>query len=192
MPLIPDDEIERIKRETDLAAVVRSRGIELKPQGGDLVGLCPFHNDHHPSLHVTARAGLWRCPSCKATGNVIQFVQRFDGVSFRHAFELLKSNKLSALSGPAKGAPVARWSRKPKLDSPLAPDADDQAALRQVLDYYQTRLKENPVALAYLEKRGLKNDEAIAAFKLGVADRTLGLRLPQKTCKEGAAIRQRL
>ena len=45
MPMIPDDEIERIKRETDLAAVIRSRGVELKPQGGDLIGLCPFHSD---------------------------------------------------------------------------------------------------------------------------------------------------
>ena len=90
MPMIPEDEIERIKRETDLAAVIRSRGVELKPQGHDLVGLCPFHEDHDPSLRVTPGKGLWRCMSCGATGNVIQFVQRFDGVSFRHAFELLK------------------------------------------------------------------------------------------------------
>jgi DNA primase len=192
MPLIPEEEIERIKRETDLAAVVRSRGIELKPKGGDLIGLCPFHDDHHPSLHVTPRAGLWRCPSCKATGNVIQFVQRYDGVSFRHAIELLKEGKFAALAGPAKGAPVSRWSRMPKLAPPVAPDADDQAALRQVLDYYHTKLKENVAALTYLEKRGLKNDEAIAAFKIGLADRTLGLRLPPKTCKDGEAIRTRL
>ena len=154
MPMIPDDEIERIKRETDLAAVIRSRGMELKPQGHDLVGLCPFHEDHDPSLRVTPGKGLWRCMACGATGNVIQFVQRFDGVSFRHAFELLKSGKLSALSGPANGAPVKK-STVPRLDSPLAPDADDQAALRQVLDYYHARLKENPAALAYLQKRGI-------------------------------------
>lgn len=42
MPMIPEDEIERIKKETDLAAVIRSRGVELKPAGHDLVGLCPF------------------------------------------------------------------------------------------------------------------------------------------------------
>lgn len=54
MPMIPDDELERIKRGTDLAAVVRSRGVALKPQGGDLLGLCPFHEDKNPSLHVTA------------------------------------------------------------------------------------------------------------------------------------------
>jgi len=191
VPMIPEDEIERIKRETDLAAVIRSRGVELKPAGHDLVGLCPFHEDHDPSMRVTPGKGLWRCMSCGATGNVIQFVQRFDGVSFRHAFELLKSGKLSALSGPASGAPLKK-STVPRLDSPLAPDADDQAALRQVVDYYHARLKENPAALGYLQKRGIKSEEAITTFKLGFVDRTLGLRLPNNQRKEGAAIRERL
>jgi len=191
MAMIPDDEIERIKRGTDLAAVVRTRGVELKPQGHDLVGVCPFHDDHNPSLRVTPGKGLWRCMSCGATGNVIQFVQRFDGVSFRHAFELLKSGKLAALSAPSTGAPLKK-STVPRLDSPLAADADDQAALRQVLDYYHARLKENPAALAYLQKRGIKNEDTIATFKLGFVDRTLGLRLPQKNRKEGATLRARL
>ena len=190
MPMIPDEEIERIKREADLAAVVRSRGVELKPQGHDLVGLCPFHEDKHPSLHVTPGKRLWRCVSCQATGNVIQFVQRYDGVSFRHAFELLKSGKLAALAAPSPGAPVKK-STVPRLDSPLAADADDQAALRQVLDYYHARLKENPAALAYLKKRGI-GSEAIATFRVGFVDRTLGLRLPNNQRKEGAALRTRL
>ncbi len=190
MPMIPEDEIERIKRETDLAAVVRSRGVELKSSGGDLVGLCPFHEDHEPSMRVTPGKGLWRCMSCGATGNVIQFVQRFDGVSFRHAYELLKTGKLSALSAPTTGAPLKK-STVPRLESPLTSDADDQAALRQVLDYYHARLKENPAALAYLKKRGI-GAEAVAAFKIGFVDRTLGLRLPMKNRAEGAAIRERL
>ena len=193
MPMIPDDEIDRIKRETDLAAVIRSRGVELKPQGHDLTGLCPFHEDKNPSLRVTPGKGLWRCMACGATGNVIQFVQKFDGVSFRHAFELLKTGKLSALSAPsgrATGAPLKK-STVPRLESPLTVDADEQAALRQVLDYYHARLPENPAALAYLKKRGIAA-EAIDTFRLGFVDRTLGLRLPQKNRAEGAALRERL
>jgi len=49
----PDDEIDRIKRGTDLRRSSASRGVELKAAGGDLVGLCPFHADHTPSMRVT-------------------------------------------------------------------------------------------------------------------------------------------
>jgi len=190
MAMIPEDEIERIKRGTDLAAVIRARGVELKSSGGDLVGRCPFHDDHDPSLRVTAAKGLWRCMSaaCAATGNVIQFVQRFDGVSFRHAYELLKNG--AAFTGAPTCSPVKKGT-VPRLASPLAADADDQAALRQVLDYYHERLKENPAALAYLKKRGI-TAEAVATFRLGFVDRTLGLRLPHNNRKEGAEIRERL
>ena len=190
MPMIPDEEIDRIKQTTDLAAVIRARGVDLKPQGHDLVGLCPFHEDHDPSLRVTPAKGLWRCMSCGATGNVIQFVQRFDGVSFRHAFELLKGG--AAFTGAPAGQPVKKTT-VPRLPAPVAVDADDQAALRQVLDYYHERLRtnENPAALAYLKKRGIAA-EAIDVFRLGFVDRTLGLRLPQKNRKEGAELRERL
>jgi DNA primase len=146
--------------------------------------------NHAPSLRVTAGKGLWRCMSCGATGNVIQFVQKFDGVSFRHAFELLQNG--AAFSGAPAGAPLKK-ATVPKLPAPVASDADDQAALRQVLDYYHERLRTNqiPPALDYLKKRGITG-EAMEAFKLGFVDRTLGLRLPQKNRKEGAEIRERL
>jgi len=188
MAMIPDDEIERIKRETDLAAVVRSRGVALKPAGGDLIGLCPFHPDENPSLHVTPAKRLWRCVSCQATGNVIQFVQRFDGVSFRHAYELLKNG--AAFTGAPSCQPVKK-ATVPKLPAPVKLDVDDQAALRQVIDYYHERLAENPPALAYLKKRGITS-EAVEVFWLGFVDRTLGLRLPHNNRKEGALIRERL
>jgi DNA primase catalytic core len=191
MAMIPDDDLDKMKRSIDLAAVIRSRGVELKPQGGDLVGRCPFHDDQSPSLRVTPGKGLWRCMSsaCGATGNVIQFVQKFDGVSFRHAYELLKNG--AAFTGAPTCAPVKKGTI-PRLASPIAADADDQAALRQVLDYYHERLKENPAALDYLKKRGLCSEELITTFKIGFVDRTLGLRLPHNNRKEGAALRERL
>ena len=54
MARIPDDELDDLKRSTDLAALVRSKGIELKPHGGkDLVGLSPFTEEKTPSFIVT-------------------------------------------------------------------------------------------------------------------------------------------
>jgi len=63
MARIPKEEIERLKRETDLAALVRASGVELAPHGanGDLIGRCPLHDDRTPSLVVTPAKGLWHC-----------------------------------------------------------------------------------------------------------------------------------
>ena len=90
MPRIPEDEIEKVKASVDLAALVRSRGVELKKHGSrDLIGRCPFHEEASASFVVTPAKRIFHCLGCGAAGNVIQFVERFDGVSFRHAFELL-------------------------------------------------------------------------------------------------------
>lgn len=190
MPRIPDAELERIKRETDLAALVRAKGVELKPHGGGhLAGRCPFHDDKTPSFIVTPGKNLFHCLGCGAGGSVIDFLMRHDGLSFRHAVEVLRDGKASVLvssTAPTKKASV------PKLAPPVAFDADDQTLLRQVIDYYHERLKQTPAALAYLQKRGLGSEEAIATFKLGFADRTLGLRLPNKQRVAGLEIRERL
>lgn len=190
MARFDDAEIDRLKRETDLAALIRSRGVELTGgNAGNLVGRCPFHDDEKPSLVVTPGKGLWRCmsPTCGATGNAIQFLMRKDGLSFRHAVEVLRA--------PSAAAFTTRPKTVPKLPPPVALDADDRTLLRQVVDYYAERLRDETAGAAarrYLAGRGLGQAEAIAAHRLGFADRTLGLRLPLKNRKEGADIRARL
>jgi DNA primase catalytic core len=190
MPRIPDAELEQIKRGTDLAALVRAKGIELRPHGtGHLAGKCPFHDDSTPSFIVTPGKNLFHCLGCGAGGTVIDFVMRHDGLSFRHAVEVLRNGQASVLvatTSPTKHSTV------PRLPAPVAYDADDPALLTQVIDYYHERLMQTPAALAYLEKRGIRSEEAIKTFRLGFADRTLGLRLPQKNRQTGAAIRERL
>lgn len=189
MPRIPDEELERIKREVDLAALVRSKGIELKAHGAkDLAGLSPFTDEKTPSFIVTPGKNLWHCMSSGKGGSVIDFIMAHDGVSFREAAELLRTKHPSLYKS---GSPVKK-STVPKLPPPVEYDADDQTLLAQVLDYYQERLQENPAALDYLEKRGLGNAEALRASGVGFADRTLGLRLPQKNRKDGQTIRERL
>lgn len=188
MARIPQTEIERIKAEVDLVALIQSKGIELKRHGSkDLAGLCPFHEEKTGSLIVTPEKNLWHCLGCGKGGSVIDFVMAHEGLSFRHAYELLThgGKELLRASRPVKHA-TAR-----KLESPVAFDADDQSALRQVIDYYHERLKQTPAALEYLHKRGL-NEEAINAFRIGFADRTLGLRLPAAVIKAGGEIRERL
>ena len=190
MARIPAEEIERLKREVSLERLAEARGIRLQRHGADLLGLCPFHDDHEPSLVITPAKNLWHClGACQAGGSVIDWVMRAEGVSFRHAAELLRADLPP--EGLSKGKPPER-STVPKLPGLLDASAGDQALLRRVVDYYHASLKESPEALAYLASRGLQHAEAVERFQLGFANRTLGYRLPAKNRKEGAEIRGRL
>lgn len=191
MPKIPQDELDRIKSEIDLAALVRAKGVELKSHGAaDLIGRCPFHNDKTPSLVITPSKGLWHClGACQAGGSVVDWVMKTEGVSFRHAVTILSEGKAAPL---LSGQKIVSQGTTRKLACPLALDADDQALLNQVTAYYHDTLKQSPKALEYLRHRGIDNAEALSTFKLGYADRTLGLRLPEKNREAGAVIRERL
>ncbi|MEM7600447.1 MAG: CHC2 zinc finger domain-containing protein [Verrucomicrobiota bacterium] len=193
MPRIPDEEIDRVKKSVDLPALIRARGIELKPHGnGHLIGFCPFHDDKgNPNMVVTPSKGLFHCMCCGAAGNGIQFVQKFDGISFRHAFDLLDEGGQAAFNARESGKPVGRSIIK-RLENPLNSEATDPELFDQVIDYYAERLPKNPAAIEYLEKRGLNHPEAIAHFRIGVADRSIGLRLPHRQTVEGGKLRDRL
>lgn len=189
MPRIPEAEIERLKSEISVQRLVESAGIALKKSGKDLIGVCPFHADDTASLAVTPAKNLWHCFGCGIGGGPIDWVIKKNGVSFRHAVELLREG-ISPLAASG-GAPV-KHSTVRTLPPPVAPDADDQKLLDDTIAYYHARLKESPDALAYLKARGIDHPEVIDTFKLGVADRTLGLRLPEKNRVAGAEIRTRL
>jgi hypothetical protein len=110
---------------------------------------------------------------------------RFQGISFRHAVELLKQDHLPGLDAPSSNPTRA-------IPAPVAFDADDQALLQQVVGFYHETLKASPEALDYLKARGIDHPEALERFKLGFANRTLGYSLPLKQVKAGADIRGRL
>jgi len=188
MARIPETEIERLKNEVSVERLIESGGIELKKSGKDLAGRCPFHEDTTASLIVTPTKNLWHCFGCGAAGGPIDWVIKKNGVSFRHAVELLRDGIPSLAAGVE---PVKRTTVR-VLEAPVAMDADDQALLNQVVGYYHDTLKASPDALAYLKSRGIDSMEAIDHFKLGYANRTLGLRLPDKRRSAGEAIRTRL
>ena len=189
MARIPDDEIERLKREVSLERLVAAKGVALKRHGSNLLGLCPFHEDRTPSLVVTPDKNLWHCMgACQTGGSVVDWVMRVEGVSFRHAVELLRGDLPSfAVDGGAKGP--SRKSSKRKLPPVVERSADDAALLERVVGYYHATLKESPEALSYLEHRGLRSAEMVAHFRLGFANRTLAYRLPEKNRKAGGELR---
>jgi DNA primase catalytic core len=191
MARIPTAELERLKREVSVERLAEARGVRLMRKGADLVGLCPFHEDHEPSLVITPGKNLWHClGACQAGGSVIDWVMRAEGVSFRHAAALLQADYQPSSSSAAAGA--VKRSTVQKLPTALERGAEDARLLAQVIGYYHETLLQSPEALAYLEKRGLRSSEATLRFQLGFANRTLGYRLPAKNRKEGAAMRGQL
>ena len=190
MARIPESEVERLKREVSVQRLAEARGIKLHRHGADLLGLCPFHDDRNPSLVITPAKNLWHClGACNEGGTVIDWVMKANGISFRHAVELLREDHLPLAADPVQ--PVKHGTVR-KLPPPVARDADDRELLLQVVSYYSETLKQSPEAMRYLESRGLKSPEIIDRFRLGFANRTLGYRLPAKNRAAGAEMRGRL
>lgn len=196
MARIADEVIERLKATVSVERLVEARGVELKRHGADLIGRCPFHDDKTPSLVITPAKNLWHClGECQAGGTAIDWVMKTEGVSFRHAVELLQNDYpplAAAQAQPVAPVQPVKRSTVKKLAAPIEHDAEDARLLVQVVDYYHQTLLQNPEAMAYLEKRGIASPDAVRMFKLGYANRTLGYRLPDANRAEGAVLRTQL
>ena len=190
MARIAEAELERLRADVSLVRLIEEAGIALRRQGKDYAACCPFHEEDTASLIVTPEKNLFHCFGCNAGGGPIDWVMRRNGVSFRHAVELLREGLPLAAETPAAAA--VKQSTVRRLPPPVSFDADDRALLNQVVGYYHETLKQSPEALAYLAARGLVHGELVERFRLGYANRTLGLRLPEKTRKAGAEMRARL
>jgi DNA primase len=192
MGRVPDEEIERLKREISVERLAEARGVKLVRTGSNLMGLCPFHDDREPSLVITPDKNLWHClGACQTGGSAIDWVMRAEGASFRHAVELLRGGaELGRSSRETKAVPKHHMRRK--LEPLASGDAADRELMSRVVGHYHATLKQSSEALGYLAERGLEHGELVERFQLGFANRTLGYRLPQAQTKLGATLRRRL
>ncbi len=72
-------------QKPDILAVIQSEGIELRRRGRDHWACCPFHMEKSPSFKISEEKQLWYCFGCGEGGDVITFVQKLHGLSFRDA-----------------------------------------------------------------------------------------------------------
>jgi DNA primase len=187
MGRVPEELKERLKREVSVQRLAEARGIKLVRSGKELIGLCPFHDDHSPSLNIDPKKNEWHCKGvCGEGGDVIQWVMKSEGVGFLQAVEMLRRDYV-----PSAG-PVVKVATVPKLRCPLTLGADDRTVMREVVGYYHRTLGETPDAKRYLEKRGLKSSEMFEHFRLGFSNRMLGPSLPDRNRRAGAEIREQL
>ncbi|HEX6881794.1 MAG TPA: DNA primase [Planctomycetota bacterium] len=154
--------IERVKLRSPIEVVVGERVSGLRQKGALYWACCPFHQEKTPSFCVDPRRGTWRCfGACGEGGDVLSFLERFDGLSFLEALRLLARQcgeelPERAVRGRARGAEAELEARF--------------ECLRWAAELYRQALRapEGQAARAYLARRGL-DPAVVESFGLGWA-----------------------
>ena len=148
-------DIAALKRRHPLAAIVEASGLKLRGRGRVRQGVCPFHEETEGSFTVYADTQKWYCFGCGAGGDVLDFIQRTDGVDLPEAIRRLGSSPAS----PAKVTPPqASIAPSPPLDR-------DPALLTAAMRCYRRQLELCDDARTYLASRGI---DAEASRRLGL------------------------
>ena len=88
MPNFDTSLISRIQQANDIVDIVGEH-LSLKRKGREMVGLCPFHDDHRPSFNVSPVKQIFKCFACGAGGDVVKFIQMRENLSFPQALQRL-------------------------------------------------------------------------------------------------------
>src|SRR5437899_12803829 len=86
---IRDEDVKAVRDASGIADVIGEHVQLRSAGGGNLKGLCPFHEEKSPSLNVTPSRGMYYCFGCQAGGDVIKFVQDVEHLDFADAVERL-------------------------------------------------------------------------------------------------------
>ena len=86
--MVTDNEIEQIRKSANIIDIISSY-IPLTQKGKNYFGVCPFHEDHSPSMSVSEEKQIYKCFSCGAAGNVFTFVSEYENVKFLEAVKIV-------------------------------------------------------------------------------------------------------
>ena len=159
--MLPDFDLkDRIKQATNIVDLIGS-DMQLRRQGGNYVGLCPWHDDTKPSFQINESRQSWACWVCADRGDVFSYVMKRDSLQFREALEYLADRA---------GIPMTKFQQNIPKGS-----VRDKNTLFKAIDWvqqqYHKNLLESADAVAvrdYLSDRGI-TDESIDQFKIGFA-----------------------
>ena len=151
---------EQVRSQTDLVALI-GETVSLTPRGGggEHVGLCPFHDDHSPSMHVYPERQTYRCWVCDEGGDCFSWVMRIENVEFREALEQLAERANLEM---------------PRRRQTSGPDRDERSRLYDVLSWAEEQFHQCLVtdaeatrARAYLSEQRRLSPEIAARFRVG-------------------------
>lgn len=157
MAYIKDEVINEIRNNADIVDIVSSY-LPLSIKGKNYVAMCPFHDDHNPSLIVSREKQIFSCFTCQTSGNVFKFVMEYEQVSFPEAIKII-ANKI--------GYDL-------KIDDELVNEDKVNRGNLEIYNYAMKYYANNLItsdgfeARDYLEKRGIDLN-IIKEFNLGLA-----------------------
>ena len=88
MPALDNSKIEEIRKSVNIIDVI-SEYVPLTQRGRNYFGVCPFHDDHSPSMSVSPELQIYTCFSCGATGNVFKFIMDYENLTFMDAVRII-------------------------------------------------------------------------------------------------------
>lgn len=155
--------IDEIKLAARIEEVV-SDFVPLKKAGSSFKGMCPFHNDHSPSMHVTPRMGIYHCFVCGASGDSIKFLREFQKISYTEALRYLADKYHIEIEEEKKQLTAEQEAAKSEREALLNVNA---YAEQFFIDQLNNTEEGRNIGLTYLrDKRGFR-EETIKKFKLG-------------------------
>ena len=160
MAYINNEVVNEIRNKTDIVDVI-SKYVNLTKKGKNYFGICPFHDDHSPSMSVSPDKQIYTCFSCGASGNVFTFVADYEKISFHEAVRLLGEKV-----GIEVGKSITSDAKK-----------DDYFDIYNIANkFYQNSLFTNlgKNAIEYLEKRNI-DKETIKKFGIGLSIQKVSL-----------------
>ena len=151
------EEIFDIQRKINIVDVIRDY-IPLTKKGKNYFGICPFHDDHNPSMSVSPDKQMYKCFVCGAAGNVFNFVKDYKNINYYEAVKEV-ANKV--------GISIDIDTYKPKEDIKFKDEYDIYDLSNK---FYQNNLNTSlgKIARNYLTSRNI-NDDIIKRFQIGLS-----------------------
>lgn len=171
MASLSNEELNKIRNSVNIVDVIGS-SINLEKKGKNYFGICPFHDDHSPSMSVSDEKQIFRCFVCGASGNVFSFVKDYENITFMEAV-----NKVANFAGITLSQNINVVKKYDK----------EYKAYDLAVKFYKNNLKSNlgNEAREYLKTRNI-TEEIINEFDIGVSlnDNTLSKLLTKKNFDE--------
>lgn len=150
-----NNDFNRIQSKANIVEIIKSY-INLESHGKNYFGVCPFHDDHSPSMSVSPDKQIYKCFVCGATGNVFTFVQNYLNISFLEAVKIV-ADKIGE-----------NFTIKESKENSLLNKYFDIMNLATLFYQNNLRTPSGEEARKYLHDRGL-NDDIIKDFSIGLA-----------------------